>query len=85
MVNCVEKIIGSAEKSRVGREPEPQGFFLRLNIININFDVLYPTCTTLFFSGFLTWLKMDLRSAHCTITLQVPPKRWKCPFSVPKI
>ena len=27
MVNRVEKIIGSAEKNRVGREPEPQVFF----------------------------------------------------------
>jgi hypothetical protein len=26
-VNRVEKIIGSAEKNRVGREPEPQVFF----------------------------------------------------------
>jgi hypothetical protein len=25
-----EKIIGSAEKNRVGREPEPQVFYLRL-------------------------------------------------------
>jgi hypothetical protein len=28
MINRVEKIIGSAEKNRVGREPEPQVFFL---------------------------------------------------------
>ena len=26
---CVEKIIGFAEKNRVGREPEPQVFFFR--------------------------------------------------------
>ena len=26
---ALKKIIGSAEKSRVGREPEPQVFFLR--------------------------------------------------------
>jgi hypothetical protein len=39
---------------------------LTTNIINnFVFDVLYHTCTTLFFSGFLTWLKMDLRS--CTL------------------
>jgi hypothetical protein len=28
MVNHVEKIIGSAEKNRVGLEPEPPVFFL---------------------------------------------------------
>jgi hypothetical protein len=27
--NALKKIIGSAEKNRVGREPEPQVFFLR--------------------------------------------------------
>jgi hypothetical protein len=30
-VNRVEKIIRSAEKNRVGREPEPQGFFFMPN------------------------------------------------------
>jgi hypothetical protein len=32
--NRVEKIIGSAEKNRVGREPEPQVFFFTPNCLN---------------------------------------------------
>jgi hypothetical protein len=47
--------------------------------------VLYSTCKTLFFSGFLTWLKMYLRSCTLYYNLQVPTKRWKCHFSVPKL
>ena len=44
MVNRVEKIIGSAEKNRVGREPEPQVFFLHLIIKASYFDSRFWAC-----------------------------------------
>ena len=45
-VNRVEKIIGSAEKNRVGQEPEPPVFFLRLTL----YEAIFAT-------QFLTWRK----------------------------
>ena len=41
-VNRVEKIIGSAENNRVGREPEPQVFFLRLGNFLLEPEFFWP-------------------------------------------
>ena len=47
--------------------------------------MLYPTCTTLFFSGFLTWLKMDLRSCTLYYNFTSTSKTLEMPFQCTKI
>jgi hypothetical protein len=47
--------------------------------------VLYHTCTTLFFSGFLTWLKMDLRSCTLYYNFTSASKTLEMPFQCTKI
>ena len=46
--------------------------------------MLYHTCTILFFSGFLTWLKMDLRSCTLYYNFTSASKTLEMPFQCTK-